>query len=383
MDLMKLKLTDLRTNQEFLLLVTKINPKGLLVQAATTLSPGTPVKMQLTMEAGSLPLQMKGEIHKIAERPNGQKGMVIRFVSPPEEVSRAIAKHIDKHNQVRVEEHSEAESQIYESAPTGSDRTMMVAEDTLSVLTFSPPKKSSKKKKEIRPTLDEEADRQRFPDYADETRLVAVSELDSFVRKSKRRGWRLWVWPVLIVSATVGGLWFVGNFSLVKRQEASPFAEPPEEEVTELPEGEPTAEEAAPTPPEVLQQLAQQEPVIAPPEAPTEAPTPKPVIVLSELKTIAVEETAGFLKVTLEGPGVEKAEATRMMSPRRLVLQLRKVRTFSVNPTLPVGKNPLLRIRTSSLPNNEVQVVFDLYPTDFPRYDIKTKDDSVSVYLYR
>jgi hypothetical protein len=126
------------------------------------------------------------------------------------------------------------------------------------------------------------------------------------------------------------------------------------------------------------------EPTEAParPPAPPPRPTPTPKPLPAEIRSIAVEETPAFLKITFGGSGLERPEVSRLTNPRRLLLAFRKIRAVSVEPTISVGKNPLLRIRTGT-GEGYVQVTFDMYPVDFPRYDVQEFPNALTVYLYR
>jgi hypothetical protein len=118
----KLKLTDLKTGQEWLLLVTRMNLKGLLVQAARTLASGTPVHLSLQLEEGRRSLDLRGEIYRIAERAEGQKGMIVRFVDPPREALERIAAYIAASEQ---EAPAAGETQDYPDDPE-TGKTMLV-----------------------------------------------------------------------------------------------------------------------------------------------------------------------------------------------------------------------------------------------------------------
>src|ERR1051326_3060104 len=95
----KLKLTNLKDGQESLLLVTKINMKGVLVQAASTLPTGTPVKLRLQFSSERFPIEAQAEVYKVAQNEVGQKGMILRFVNPSREFLTKISPHVSAFEQ--------------------------------------------------------------------------------------------------------------------------------------------------------------------------------------------------------------------------------------------------------------------------------------------
>jgi hypothetical protein len=371
----KLKLTDLKTGQEWLLLVTRMNMKGLLVQAAQTLASGTPVHLSLQLEEGRRSLELRGEVYRIAERAEGQKGMIIRFVDPPREVLDRIAGYIA----VREQEAPDAgESQEYPDSPEA--KTMMVSkeQDTLSLLTFTQPRFKDGDAEPFA-TVDEEEEQKKVLSFLEETRVVPPTEMDSFVRKAKGRprlGRYRWALLLLLVPA---GFW--GARTLIARLPSPEVIRPATTPAKFTPNPVQALKEPSPErPAAAVATVAPAPEEIHPTPAPARTPAPKPE--LPEIKAISVEETPAFLKISIGGTALKIPEVNRMMNPRRFMLDFAEAKKVSVESSIAVGVNPLLRIRTVKQ-GTGFQVILDLYPVEFPRYDVKDQPGGLGVYLYR
>ncbi len=360
----KLKLTDVRTGQEWFLLTTKMNLKGLLVQAAHTLEVGAQVHLSLQLEDGRKSLELEGEIYKIAERAGGQKGMIVRFLDPSQEAINRISGYLAKKGTPVL-----GESQEYAVASSTDKTTLARTEqDTLSILTFTQPRLSAKDS-ELISTVDEEEEQKKAPNFAEETHIVAPSDYDSFIRKVKRpsRVGR-WYWLFLLILIT-------GAFFLVRGLiERLPAKMPPKPNATPLAV---TPSPEAPSPVETATPI----PTPTPVPTPTPSPTTTPISTPSEIKHITVEDDPAFLKVSVEGTALGKPDVNRLSNPRRIVLGFPKARKASVESSISVGQNPLLRIRTVQQ-NTGFEVVLDLYPVEFPRYDVKELPNGFALYLY-
>ena len=90
----KVKLRNIRTGQESLLLVVKMNLKGILVRPSQPIAPDTPLLLSLQLHDDGLPLELRGEVHKIAKHPGGTSGVIIRFVNPSDRDAARILEYL-------------------------------------------------------------------------------------------------------------------------------------------------------------------------------------------------------------------------------------------------------------------------------------------------
>ncbi len=356
----KLKLTDIRSGQESLLLVTNLNAKGLLVQAAKTLPIGNRVKLNLQLEDGQPSLDLLGEIHKIALRKGGGKGMIIRFLDPPNSAIGRIANFLTEKL-----ESSPAETQETPDQAPSANRTMIVdLEDPANIPLRPPlPKKKKKKEKPLSSTVDEEDMNDVDDLLGGDTRMLALNEFESFSKKRKRPPWIRW--------------FLIGGFSLVMIPLLLFLGERLQlfrARVVTDDENAIVAPESTRMPSENLQS-----------KDPT--PSTEPARSLAQgasgITEVDIEMSPKRVEITLTGtqpfadPQIEKK-----MSPRRLILRFPTLDGFTINKVVPVSKNPLLRIRTSKTEEG-VQMIMDLYPVAFPRFETKKQGTTLTIYLYR
>lgn len=369
----RVKITELSSGQEYLLLVSKLNLKGLLVESSKVLAVGSGVRLALQLEEEHEPHSIQGEVHKITQRPGGSPGMIIRFVDPTPAIVQRITEYV-----TQLPASSPGGRSASESLPS-RERTMMVDVNTLSRLTLS---SIEDDEDGIASTRDEEAVHSANPGLAGRTRVVAAAEVGRWSRPKKPRTVLRSLLVFLLVVAAVGGvvMAFRPLLQLVNvalglkptpaRQAITPLPSTPNPVVTPL--------AAATLEPEALAK-AEKKASALPPARPTPKPSPK----AAKVTSIKVEDAGGFLKIVIQGDGdLGKAEASRAMNPRRLILELPGVQEFSTSELIAVSKNPLLRIRTSKRESG-LQITFDLYPVDFPRYDIKEHADSLDLFLHR
>ena len=360
----KLKLTDLKTGQEYLLLVTKINPKGLLVQSASTLPIGTLVSLSLQLQDKNTPLDIRGAVHKIVEKPSGGKGMIIRFLDlDPEALQR-----INMFAMSVVEETTSGASQDYSLIPS-KDKTMNIA---MSDPPKTEVKKKPKKKKDLDLgfTLDEEEAQEAHPGLAGDTRMLQVSEVDMYLRRRKRRSWMRWLFVLAGAGILLTSILLA--VELIRRRERTKPIE--------------TTQTTNVGKSQNLKKPISEKPRVIPTPEPT--PIPKKVVEkqvppAKTLTSIKVEERSEFLKISLRGDGkLPEPKVSRRKDPKRMIIELPNVDSLQAKPKIAISKNPLLRIRSSKT-ETSVSITLDLYPVSFPRYDIKHLSNTINIYLYR
>ncbi len=179
----KVKITDLQSEQDYLLLVAKMNLKGLLVQAAQPLAPKTQLRLSLQLEGTPQPLLMHGEVHKISENFSGAKGMIVRFLEPSREQIGLIHGFLERSEAKAPQEPSEDQPRSLPSR----ERTTLTDLATLSPLALKSSSPQKKKKREVSSTMDEEVLHAANPGLAGETRVYELNDIESQVRKAKRK----------------------------------------------------------------------------------------------------------------------------------------------------------------------------------------------------
>ena len=115
----------------------------------------------------------------------------------------------------------------------------------------------------------------------------------------------------------------------------------------------------------------------------TPVTTTAPPSVAAKIQEIQTEDGGAFVKVTIQGTAkLDRYEISRAMNPRRLIVDFPEIRSFSVDNVITVSKNPLFRVKTDKGARG-TQVILDLYPVVFPRYDVKAQPDKMEIFLRR
>ncbi len=380
MPLAKVKITERLSGQEYLLAATKINLKGILVETRRTLPLGTLVNLSIQIEEGR-PLDVKGEVHKIAERAGGGTGMIIRFIDPNADALRRIELFAR-----RAERLPEPASPEY----TSRERTMMVDMNTLSKLSLG---SADEGNGNVASTVDEEAVHAAHPGLGGETRIAEIRQFGGRPSR-KKKGFSFY--GMLIVAALLFVVsTLILSSGLILRYLDRKFGL---KSPTELPPNIEALKTAAPAPPPVQTNI-EAPPIVAATslpirvaQAPMERSIPRPKVTnappeerptVGKIERVSVEKGETFLKVIIQGSAnFSRATASRAMSPRRLMIDLPNVTNFSQLATIPVTENPLLRIRTEKVTRG-LRITLDLYPVEFPRYDIKPHADSLDIFLHK
>ena len=367
----KVKLTDLNTGQEYFLLVTKINLQGLRVESSRTLQPGTPLQLSLQLEEGQKALELRGEIHTVAQRPDGGKGMVIRFTDPDPIHLDILQAYLNS-------------AQISAPKKTPAPRDVPSMEKTMIAYTEKPVPPVRARPKAERPkvssTMDEEAVQGGFSGLDGKTRISAPAEIEAFVRKKKRStGPRKYLFGFILLFG-LGAAYFYREKLVSFLRLLSPPPPIAHTKPTVTPSTTIAAVQLTPISPQKEER----------PSARTEEPAtteeevkPAPAVKRGKITAITTEDGDAFVKVTITGnANFSRHEVSRVMNPKRLVIHLPEISSFSVEKIIGVTLNPLLRIRTEKA-NKGVQLTLELYPVAFPRYEVKDRGESLEIFLHR
>lgn len=201
----KVKTTVIDTGQEYLLLVAKMNLKGILVNTSQMLKPNTQLMLELKLNEQE-PILLKGYVHKISEESSSKKGMVIAFSNPTDESKRKIQRFIDdskeisaetkintdeaeekkkskwtirkkKEKQVEVKKPAAKEikaEKVEKEKPVEQNKTMIVGEDDLPSMMLSSP--DNNKALSVA-TMDEESMHAKNPGLSGSTRHVKLDSV--------------------------------------------------------------------------------------------------------------------------------------------------------------------------------------------------------------
>lgn len=353
----KVKLKDLRTGQEYLLLVAKMNLKGLLVRSSQPIAPDAPLRLALQLSDSQSPLTLRGEVHKIAQHPSGSRGVIVRFLNPSSKDLARIGAYLERFE--------------VKTTPPSREKTAIGDIASISKLSLKSPDREAGF---VVSTADEEAVHAARPGLGGETRVFDIEDVRSRGRTRPGRG------PVRSAFKIVA---FAGGFILAAMIFFRPVLRYLDERFGLRP----------PSPSIDISPLTSH-----PPEKPVTVPGPEsspgteegdldeppsPPKARGEITAYQVEDSGSYLKVSVRGVGdFSKYLASRAQSPKRLIIDLPSVRSFKVKESVLVGKNPLLRIKAKP-EGGGIRIVFDLYPVNFPRYHIKTYADSIDVFFQR
>lgn len=104
---------------------------------------------------------------------------------------------------------------------------------------------------------------------------------------------------------------------------------------------------------------------------------------LNTIQSIEQEVQNDFIRVRIQtNQTTVKYEVIPLRSPNRISFVFPNIKKFRQKEEIRVSSNPLLRIR-SRKQTKGVHVVFDLYPTSFPGYQVKELSGAVELFLYR
>ena len=382
----KVKLRSEKTGQEYLLLVLKINLKGLLVNYVSDLNPDDPVVLTLKPPKLGKSIELKGAVHKIVRHPNGSRGTIVRFSSGKSNQMKkleAFIKNIKKSSTVTPSKPS--------IRVNPGEKTAIVKSDTLSHLSLESPDRESDF---VHATMDEEAlhDSPQGQGLSGQTMIARVR-----TTKKKPPFWKTVRFSLFILGCILGLSLLISN--TLKRQgsdentvveQSDEQNEEQSDELTDeaIEELQKAAANSEDTTVETFEEMIPPDPVETPAVAKTALPSKKtekasPPKASRTLTKIRVRDSGSFLKVTLRGSSeLAKHRVSRTMNPKRLHMDFKDIKDFKVKRTIAVSKSPLLRIRSRKL-NKGIRVSFELYPVQFPRYDIQTYDDFIDVFIYR
>ncbi len=381
----KVKTTVIDTGQEYLLLVAKMNLKGILVNTSQMLKPNTQLMLELKLNEQE-PILLKGYVHKISEESSSKKGMVIAFSNPTDESKRKIQRFIDdskeisaetkintdeaeekkkskwtirkkKEKQVEVKKPAAKEikaEKVEKEKPVEQNKTMIVGEDDLPSMMLSSP--DNNKALSVA-TMDEESLHAKNPGLSGSTRHV---KLDSGTKKKvDRKPFRMTtiykafgfvVMVIIIVLATKPFLNIMDK-KFGKKITLPSFS------------GSSSSSNKAPQ--------------TSKPGEPAASTT------VSSLDTIQVEDQGGFLKISVLGKGnFANNKISKLTNPNRIQIELLEILENKSPATTAVNNNPISKINVSKGTNSTIVDVF-YTGKEPPNFEAKVYNNSMDIFIYR
>lgn len=391
----KVKTTVIDTGQEYLLLVSKMNLKGILVNTSQMLKPNTQLMLELKLNEQD-PIMLKGYVHKISEESSSKKGMVIAFANPSEEAKKKIQRFIDDSKEISAEglaapakpapapekktpekkkskwtlrkkkepdEEQEVESTKKSKAdePFEPNKTMIVGDEDLPSMSLSSPDNKSAIKVS---TMDEESVHSKNPGLAGSTRHVKIDPRNPVKKSVEKKPFRL--------STIYKAFGFVLTVIVLV------LAAKPIMQIMDTKFGKKFALPGAMQPPinntgsQSTQNTTQPATNTAQPAAPTG----------SSLDSIQVEDQGGFMKITLLGKGnFGNNKFSKLTGPNRIHIELAEVAETTAPASKNVNNNPISKINVAK----DKGVVVDILYTGAtpPNYEAKVFNGGLDIYIYR
>ena len=389
----KVKTTVVDTGQEYLLLVAKMNLKGILVNTSQMLKPNTQLLLELKLNEQE-PIMLKGYVHKISEEASSKKGMVIAFSNPSDENKRKIQRFIDdskeisaearvdtneeeqkKKNKWSLRKKKESEDKKPEaketkkpakgektqkaSTPIQQNKTMIVGEEDLPSMKLSSPDNS----KELAvATMDEESLHANNPGLSGSTRHVQIDKMGASKKKADRKPFRMStiykafgfvvVVIVLVLSAKPILTFMDGKFG---KRFNLPGMNSTQTATTSTTTTEKPAKES-----EVAQSSS-----------------------TSSLDTVQVDDQGGFLKISLLGKGnFANNKISKATAPNRIQIELAEIEEIKAPDSTNVNNNPISKVNISK---GKGGTVVDVIYTgkDAPNYEVKLFNGGLDIFIYR
>jgi hypothetical protein len=386
----KVKITVVDTKQEYLLLVAKMNLKGILVNTSQTLPPNTKLLLELKLTEQD-PMMLQGYVHKTSEESASRKGMVIAFQHPNEEAKKKIQRFIDaskdsSSNEIPQEPEPKKESKKdkkgkwtlrkkdkevssegsaevapeetpkkkKEEKPIKQNKTMIVGDEDLPTLSLLSPDSD---KELSSATIDEESIHAMNPGMAGSTRHVKIDPKNPTKKAAAKKPFKL--------STIYKAFGFVVVL-IVLILTAKPILTFMDKKfgVRLLPVQNKTATTG--TTPPVKAEVKDNAPATA-----------------GTMDSIQVEDQGGFLKVSLSGKGnFANNEITKMADVKKIHIVLKEISESTAKSPMNVNNNPLNTIESKKEGNT---IVIDLVCAGnaLPNYEAKVFKDGLDIFIYR
>lgn len=372
----KVKITVIDTGQEYLLLVAKMNVKGILVNTSQTILPNTQLMLELKLDEQSSIL-LKGYVHKISDESANKRGMVIAFSNPNDEAKKKIQRFITDSKEISMEIKSEEtdekkknrwslrkkdkepeskkteEKKSKPSKVIEQNKTLIVGDADLPSMALSSP--DNQKKISIA-TMDEESLHAKNPGMSGQTQH-AMMDPKNMVKKKKEKKpfrpttiYRAFGFVVLIIVGVLAAgpiLKFMdkhfGTKIVAPTQSTSNATKPVESDTT----------------------------------------TTTPADANNVLESVQVEDQGSFLKISLIGKGnFASNKISKQASPNRIHIELLEISAFTAKPSMSVNNNPLTKVNVAK-ENSSTTIDLICAGTTPPNFEAKVYPNGMDIFIYR
>ncbi|MEZ4818566.1 MAG: hypothetical protein R3A45_01245 [Bdellovibrionota bacterium] len=371
----KIKISVLATGQEFLLLVAKMNLKGVLVFSPQIIPTNSELLLELKL-AKENPILLKGFVHKVSDDDSSKKGMVIAFLNPSAETKASIEKFIGlsqgsnaEQDAAPAKKKSRPKKKRHDSHPCKKEITVaenerssdliqpektVIVDNTLPALSLQSP--DNKLEMQVS-TRDEENVHHAGNGLAGETRHVQIHETltrrnqpqKPFVTKLYRTFGVVLIIVGLILFFRHGVGWIEQQFNIKL-----------------MPTRAATVNNS-----NLLPSVT--------PQVPEEAHTST----TGSIDTISIDDQGDFLKVTFLGDGnYANYQVEKLKSPYRIVFTFNTITKLNQTFPMQVNKSPIAKIDATIESGNVVLTMF-MMEKSFLEFDAKPFPNAMDVFFYR
>lgn len=337
--LARVKVTDSRSGQDYLLFISKLNLKGLLVLSLPTLALESPVKLELSMGGRTGTLSLEGAIYKHIPMANGGKGTIVRFVGSGSKDGRKLEEFI------RVYEESLKSSQKRPSKSTPSiEKTASFNENSLSHLALL---SSDREAGFVASTMDEEEERQQAPGLSGHTIIANIK--NAAARRDRSRTLR---------AAIIVGLALLSTAAWYFR---ASWSGPLKDRLARMRTAASKAPESASTQPNAT----------------------NPALGAS-LASVSYDDSPNFVRVSLKGDGNFALHfISKRFEPKSLILDFPEIDTLTAGEKTPIDAFPIDAVEIVRQ-GKGLRVYFNFSKgSDFPKYEALPQPDGIDVRFFK
>lgn len=329
--LARVKVTDSRSGQDYLLFISKLNLKGLLVLSLPSMPLESPVQLELSMGAKTAPLSLAGLIYKHLPTATGGRGTIIRFARTDALREKKLMEFIRAY-----EESIRASAKKDPKAAPSIERTSSFNENSLSHLALL---SSDREAGSVASTMDEEAEHGAASSLSGHTIIANIK--NAAARRDRSR---------LIRSLLMVAIAFVSALAWYMRGSWMP---------------------------RVRARIASRASGGAGlPAAPADGQAS--VESTGTIEAVTYSDSPNFLKITLRGPAdFARHFISKSFDPKRLIFDFPGVADFSAEETVEIDAPPIQRVRLVHQ-EKAVRVYFDFAKgADFGKYTVASQANAI------
>ncbi|MCB0272623.1 MAG: hypothetical protein KDD46_06395 [Bdellovibrionales bacterium] len=371
----KVKISVISTGQEFLLLVAKMNLKGILVFSPQILPPDSELILELKLGVEN-PIMLKGFVHKVSEDDASKRGMVIAFLNPSEDTKKTIQDFIqrsqgepeekplpkkEKVKETKKEKILKAKKQAQTKKSEDDEiirpEKTVIVDNTLPALSLQSPDNS---RELLVSTKDEENVHHAGKGLGGETRHVQIHETLTRRKKPTKPFQFSTVYKALGIVLVLVGVVVFFRHGVGWVEKTFDIQLVPDQVKTVTNPNQPL--------PTVTPQV---------PSTSSNAPAS------GSLDSVTVEDQGDFMKITLLGEGnYNDFTVEKLKDPYRLVFSFNSLDKLNATMPMNVNNNPVKTIEAKSENNKIIMTIFML-KKEFMEFDAKPFPNAMDIFFYR